>query len=95
MNEIVVTLDKFKARDYQLPVFNAIEKDGYKKLVVIWPRRAGKDLVGFNIIIRQAFKRVGTYYYVFPTFSSGRRILWDAITSSGARVLDFIPREVI
>lgn len=95
MNEIVVSLDKFKARDYQLPVFKALEKDGYKKLVVIWPRRAGKDLVGFNIIIRQAFRRIGTYYYVFPTFSSGRRILWDAITNTGARVLDFIPREVI
>ncbi|MGJ0429607.1 hypothetical protein [Methylobacter sp.] len=95
MNEVVVSLDKFKARDYQLPVFKALEKDGYKRLVVIWPRRSGKDLVGFNIIIRQAFKRVGTYYYVFPTFSSGRRILWDAITSGGSRVLDYLPREVI
>lgn len=95
MNEVVVRLDKFQARDYQLPVFKALEKDKYKKLVLVWPRRSGKDLVGFNIIIRQAFKRVGTYYYVFPTFSSGRRILWDAITSSGSRVLDFIPKEVI
>ncbi len=95
MNEVVVRLDKFQARDYQLPVFKALEKDNYKKLVVIWPRRSGKDMVGFNIIIRQAFKRVGTYYYVFPTFSSGRRILWDAITNTGARVIDYIPREVI
>lgn len=52
-------------------------------------------MVGFNIIIRAAFRRVGTYYYVFPTFSSGRRILWDALTSSGSRVLDFIPKEVL
>ncbi len=51
--------------------------------------------MGFNIIIRQAFRRVGTYYYVFPTFSAGRRILWDAITNTGARVLDYIPSEVI
>ena len=95
MNEVTVTLDKFHARDYQLPVFEALEKKNYKKLVVIWPRRSGKDLVGFNIIIRAAFRRVGTYYYVFPTFSSGRRILWDAITNTGSRVLDYIPREVI
>lgn len=94
-DKVVVNLDKFKPRDYQLPVFRALERDGYKKLVVIWPRRSGKDLVGFNIIIRQAFKRVGTYYYVFPTFSSGRRILWDAITNTGERVLKFIPKEVI
>lgn len=95
LNEVKVTLDKFKARDYQLPIFKALEKDGYKRLVVIWPRRAGKDLVGFNLIIRQAFKRVGAYYYVFPTFSAGRRILWDAITNDGFRVLDFIPKEVV
>ena len=95
MNEVIVSLDKFQARDYQLPVFKALEKDGYKKLVVIWPRRSGKDMVGFNILIRAAFRRVGTYYYVFPTFSSGRRILWDAITNDGFRVMDFLPREVV
>lgn len=47
------------------------------------------------MIIRQAFKRVGAYYYVFPTFSAGRRILWDAITNDGCRVLDFIPPQVV
>jgi len=95
MGELVVSLDKFTPRDYQIPVFEALEKKNYKKLVVIWPRRSGKDLAAFNIIIRAAFRRVGTYFYVFPTFSSGRRILWDALTISGARVLDFIPKELI
>ncbi len=95
MNEVTITLDKFQPRDYQLPIFKALEQDGYKKLVVCWARRSGKDLVGFNLLIRQAFKRVGAYYYVFPTFSAGRRILWNSITNDGVRVLDFIPPEVI
>ena len=88
-------INDFQPRPYQLPVFKALEKDKYKKLVVIWPRRSGKDMVGFNIIIRAALRRVGTYYYVFPTFSSGRRILWDAITNNGSRVLDYIPRDLV
>lgn len=92
---IQVNLDKFQARPYQEGVFDALENKGYKRLVVVWPRRAGKDIVGFNAIIRQAFKRVGTYFYVFPTFSSGRRILWDAITNEGMRILDYLPEEVI
>lgn len=96
MTKIIhVSLDKFKARPYQEAVFDALENKGYKRLVVVWPRRAGKDIVGFNAIIRQAFKRVGTYFYVFPTFSSGRRILWDAITNDGMRILDYLPEEVI
>ncbi|CAB4127725.1 hypothetical protein UFOVP97_9 [uncultured Caudovirales phage] len=83
--------EKFVARPYQLPVFEALEDKGYKRLVLVWPRRSGKDIVGFNLMIRAAFRRVGTYYYIFPTFSSGRRILWDAITNTGEKILDFIP----
>lgn len=92
---ITVTLDKYKSRPYQESVFEALEKKNYKRLVIVWPRRAGKDIVGFNIMIRAAFRRVGTYFYVFPTFSSGRRILWDAITNTGERILDYIPPEVV
>lgn len=94
-NVINLTLDKYKPRFYQRPIFDALENKGYKRLVVIWPRRSGKDIMAFNAMIRAAFKRIGTYYYVFPTFSSGRRILWDATTNTGLRVLDYIPAEVI
>lgn len=90
-----ISIDKFKPRDYQKPVLDAFEKHGYKRGLLIWPRRAGKDIVAFNLMISAALNKVGTYFYVFPTFSSGRRILWDAITNSGLRVLDFIPRELI
>jgi hypothetical protein len=90
-----VTLDKFEPRDYQIPIINALEQGGYKRIICIWPRRAGKDLLAFNLIIRAALKRVGIYYYVFPTFSSGRRILWEAITNGGFKVLDYIPPSLI
>jgi len=70
-----IILDRFKPRDYQVPVIKAIEQDGFNRIICIWPRRAGKDLLAFNIVIRAALRRVGIYYYVFPTFSSGRRIL--------------------
>ena len=56
---------------------------------------SGKDIVGFNLILRAAIKKVGTYFYIFPTFSSGRRILWDAINNDGFRILNYIPDELI
>lgn len=48
------------------------------------------------MLLRQALTRKGTYFYVFPTFSSGRRILWDAIDITGHRILNYyIPEELV
>lgn len=63
--------------------------------MAIWPRRAGKDLTAWNLCIKELIEKVMTIYYVFPTYSSGRRILWDAITNDGFRILDYLPRELI
>jgi intein-like protein with splicing domain/LAGLIDADG DNA endonuclease family protein len=83
----------FSPRSYQLPIWEAMKK--YKRLILIMPRRSGKDVLCFNILYREALRKVGSYYYVFPTFSSGRRILWDQITMDGKRILDYIPHELI
>jgi phage terminase large subunit len=83
----------FQPRCYQLPIWEAMKS--YNRLILIMPRRSGKDVLCFNIIYREALKKVGSYYYVFPTFSSGRRILWDQITMDGERILDYIPRNLI
>jgi phage terminase large subunit len=45
-------------------------------------------------MIMQAAKKTGTYYYFFPTFSQGRKVLWDFIDKSGFRVLEHIPTEL-
>lgn len=95
MRTVTVNLDKFKPRDYQLEFIRAFESDKFKRLMLIWPRRAGKDFSAFNILLRAAIKRVGTYYIVYPTFSQGRRCVWDAITNDGVRFRDFIPNELI
>ncbi len=90
-----IILDKFKPREYQIPLLDAFEKKGYKRGIAIWPRRSGKDLVGFNLMFCAALKKIGSYFYVFPTFSSGRRILWDGINNDGMKILDYIPKELI
>ncbi len=43
--EIEVKLDKFKPRPFQLPLCDALENKGYRKLLAVWPRRAGKIYV--------------------------------------------------
>jgi len=88
-------LDKiFKLRDYQRPLLYALEH-GIKRAIAIWPRRAGKDIVAFNHVIRSALTKVGVYFIVYPTYSQGRKILWNSMTNDGIRFLDFIPKELI
>jgi len=93
--ETRIKLDRFQPRPYQLPICDAIENKGYKRVLAILPRRAGKDIVAFNLCVRAALKEVQTIFYIFPTFSQGRRILWDAITNDGNRILDhYCPKEI-
>ena len=42
-------------------------------------------------MIRMAIRTVGVYYYVFPTYSQAKKVIWDAITNTGEKFLDYIP----
>ncbi len=56
---------------------------------------SGKDMCAWNICIQELIRKTQTIYYIFPTYASGRKILWDAITNDGFRILDYMPKEVI
>ena len=90
-----LVLDKFVPRPYQVPIIEAIENKGYKRVLAILPRRAGKDVTAFNIMIRHLLKNISVGYYIFPTFSQGRRVLWDSITNTGEKILDYLPRDLV
>jgi hypothetical protein len=90
-----VTLDKFKLRWYQEPVYNAIEQEGYKKVILVAARRSGKDLLGWNLAIRQCIKKPCLVYYVLPTYSQARKAIFDCLTSDGIKLLDYIPKQLV
>jgi len=90
-----VLVSKFKPRWYQRDLINAIEHSDKRKFIAIFPRRAGKDVVALNIMLRQAFKRVGVYYYLYPEKDQCRKAVWDSILITGEKFLDFIPKELI
>lgn len=84
----------FTARPYQEDFFSAMNK-GCKRAVLVWHRRAGKDTSAWNFLIYTAYEKKGVYYYVFPTFAQGRKVLWDSMTMDGIKFLDFIPKCLI
>jgi phage terminase large subunit len=95
--ETQIKLDRFQPREYQLPICKALSTEGgpYRKLLVIMPRRAGKDILCWNLMIRAAIRRVGVYLYCLPTFSQARGVIWDTRTNDGKGFLDYIPSELI
>ena len=83
----------YEPRGYQLPLCRALD-EGYKRAVAVWHRRSGKDKSLLNIMVKEAFKRVGIYYYFFPTYKQGRMILWDGVDRDGFAFLNHIPEDL-
>mgnify|MGYP003997330637 FL=1 len=84
----------FEPRSYQLPMLREID-NGMKRVFCLWHRRAGKDLCLWNMVIKKAFEEVGLYYYMLPTYTQGKKIIWDGITNDGRKFLDYIPDVLV
>lgn len=89
-----IFLNKVKLRPYQESAVAALAA-GYKKLFLLWHRRAGKDFVSFYILLREAIRQTGIYFYALPTFSQARRVVFDSIMSDGTKFLDMIPKQLV
>jgi len=59
---------------------------------IVWHRRAGKDKTCLNFMVKKMQERVGNYYYLFPTYKQGKKILWEGFDKSGFKMMDHIPK---
>jgi len=66
-----------------------------KRAFLLWARRHGKDVACWNYLWLRAIKKTGIYYYIYPKHNQARKAIWEGITSSGKRFLDFIPRQLL
>ena len=85
---------KYSPRKYQIPLWEAFDK-GFNRLVQLWHRRSGKDLTDLNIVCREMWENVGNYYYTFPTYSQGKKALWEGRGKDGVKYLDHFPKELL
>lgn len=84
----------YTPRPYQLPVLRALD-NGIDRVVAVWHRRSGKEKTFFNHTVKRAFKRIGSYYYIFPTYAQGKKILWNGKDRDGFPFMSHIPQELI
>ena len=81
----------FKPYPHQIELLRAMGS-GKKRACCVWHRRAGKDLTAFlGWMVPEAYRKTGTYYYFFPTYAQGKKIIWDAIDNDGIKILHHIP----
>ncbi len=81
-------------RSYQKAVLKAFD-NGIRYIVLCWSRRAGKSLFAWNLLIREAINKPGTYWYCFDNYSTAYNDIWIALTSKGVKFLDMIPADMV
>lgn len=84
----------YKPRDYQIPFLRAMNR-GLRRACLVWHRRSGKDKTALNFTINEMFKRVGSYYYFFPTLKQARKALWDGMDFDGFKFMNHFPKELV
>jgi len=89
-------------RSYQLEVMRAMPANAgttphltRKLLMLKWHRRAGKDLTGLAMTLREMATRPGLYWHLLPTFRQAKSILWDGSDRKGIAFMDRFPKELI
>lgn len=82
-----------RLKDYQQILFDLVSKR--KRLCAIWPRRSGKDVAALTFLVEQASKEVGIYFYVFPTYCVGRKVLFHSIIPELFQELDVDGKNLI
>jgi len=85
---------KFTPRPYQLNILKALDS-GIKRAVWCAHRRSGKDVTILNWAIKQLFKEKGTCFYILPTYSQGKKVIWEEMNNDGMRLIDYIPAPLI
>jgi len=87
----------FKPRAYQQPFLDFMANGGDRAFLV-WHRRAGKNMCAWQWLYSEALLNVGVYYYVFPSKTAGKKILWEGKTgeeTENTKFMDLIDPDFI
>ena len=75
-------------RYHQMPLWNYL-RDGGKRAIAIWHRRAGKDEIAMHFTAYSAMLRRGNYWHCLPEYAQGRKSIWTAVNPhTGKRRID-------
>ena len=85
-------------RPYQIDLQRVLFGKVSKRIMIEWPRRAGKEVVTWNLIVHAALIEPGMYIMTYPTNVRARKILWQGaalINGVSTKFLDMIPKRLL
>lgn len=85
-------------RPYQLELQEVLFGGQSKRILIEWPRRAGKEVITWNFIIQAAITKPGMYIMTYPTNVRARKILWQGaalINGVSTKFIDMIPEKLL
>ena len=92
---------RFNPRSYQKPLMKAMDSGrtgsdprDFRYSYIVWHRRAGKEKTCLNFLAKEMWLRKGNYYYLFPTYKQGKKVLWEGIDKDQFKLLDHIPKQI-
>lgn len=71
---------------------------GKTRFLFLWHRRSGKDKTMWNMFIDfivDDWNTAGQYYYMLPSATQAKKVIWNGIDNDGFRFLHHIPDEII
>lgn len=90
-NDNVIKLPVLSFRPYQLEVQRKLFVEGISRFFLVRPRRSGKEVESWNMILQGAIEAPGLYMMIYPTNVRARIVLWEgSITLSDGRSLKFL-----
>lgn len=98
-NDETIKVPLIPFRIYQEEVQIKLYLEGLKRQLHEWPRRSGKEVTTWNVVVQGAIESPGLYLMVYPTNVRARAILWDGaiLMPDGVSIkfLDMIPKRLI
>lgn len=98
LDDYTIKLPIVPFRPYQLELQKALFVDGYKRILTQRPRRSGKEVESWSLIVQGAITEPGLYMMIYPTNVRARAILWDGsvlINKESIKFLNMIPDRMV
>jgi hypothetical protein len=90
-NGDVYKVPLLKFRPHQIAAQKKIFIDGIRRCFLVRPRRSGKEVESWNMIVSSAIENPGLYLMIYPNNNRGKIVLWEgAITMPNGSSLPFI-----
>ncbi|MCK5613699.1 hypothetical protein KAR91_68175, partial [Candidatus Pacearchaeota archaeon] len=96
---IKIEMPTIQLRPYQIEAWNALHEgcDEHENFtaMVVWHRRAGKDLFYLQFMLSKAMEIIGNYWFLLPESLQVRNAIWEGITKDGEKYMDMIPEQLV